>query len=84
MNLEEVKDKLSIEIEPLGFKVWYKNNKEEYTRVESVKGIMKKSYLDYIITFGIDNCNFQILYKLVKTDHKALSIEFLNMEKKII
>ena len=79
MNLEEVKDKLSIEIEPLGFKVWYKNNKEEYTRVQNVKGIMKKSY--YIITFGIDNCNFQILYKLVKTDHKALSIEFLNIGK---
>jgi hypothetical protein len=53
MNLEEVKDKLSIEIEPLGFKVWYKNNKEEYTRVQNVKGIMKKSY--YIITFGIEN-----------------------------
>ena len=79
MNLEEVKDKLSIEIEPLGFKVWYKNNKEEYTRVQNVKGIMKKSY--YIITFGIENCNFQILHKLVTTDHKALSIEFLNIGK---
>jgi hypothetical protein len=79
MNLEEVKDKLSIEIEPLGFKVWYKNNKEEYTRVQNVKGIMKKSY--YIITFGIENCNFQILHKLVTTDHKELSIEFLNIGK---
>ena len=52
MSLEEVKEKLFIEIEPLGFKVWYKNNKEEYTRVESVKGIMKKSYLDYMITIN--------------------------------
>ena len=41
-----------------------------------MKGIMKKSYLDYMITFGIDNCNFKILDKLVITDHKALSIEF--------
>ena len=61
MSREEVKDKLSIEKESLGFKVWYKNNKEEYTREQSVKGIMKKSYLDYMITFGIDNCDFQIL-----------------------
>ena len=81
MSLEEVKEKLFIEIEPLGFKVWYKNNKEEYTRVESVKGIMKKSYLDYMITFGMDNCNFLILHKLVITDHKALSFEFLDIGK---
>ena len=33
-----------------------KNNKEEFTRKQSVKGIIKKSYLDYMITFGIDNC----------------------------
>ena len=45
MIREEVKDKLSIEKESLGFKVWYKNNKEEYTREQSVKGIMKKSWL---------------------------------------
>ena len=62
MIREEVKDKLSIEIGHLGFKVWYKNNKEEYTREQSVKGIMKISYLDYMITFGIDNCDFQILH----------------------
>ena len=77
MSREEVKDKLSIEIELLGFKVWYKNNKEEYTREQSVKGIMKRSYLDYMIIFGIDNCNFQILYKLEFTDHKALSCKKL-------
>ena len=35
MNLEEVKDKLSIEKESLGFKVWYKNNKEEYNIQEN-------------------------------------------------
>ena len=32
MSREEVKDKLFIEIELLGFKVWYKNKKEEYTK----------------------------------------------------
>ena len=32
MSREEVKDKLSIEIQPLGFKVWYKNKKKKYTR----------------------------------------------------
>ncbi len=82
MSREEVKDKLSTEIEPLGFKIWYKNNKNEYTREQSVKGIIKKSYLDYMITFGIDNINFQILNKLVITDHKALSIEFLDDRKR--
>ena len=43
---------------------------------------MKKLYLDYMISFGIDNCNFQILNKLVITDHKALSIEFLDDRKR--
>ena len=32
MSREEIKDKLFIEIELLGFKVWYKNKKEEYTK----------------------------------------------------
>ena len=53
MSREEVKNKLSIEIEPLGFKVWNKKNKEEDTRKQSVKEIMKKSYLDYMITFEL-------------------------------
>ncbi len=39
---------------------------------------IKKSYLDYMITYGIDNLSFNILHKLVITDHKALSIEFLD------
>ena len=32
-----------------------------------------------LINFGIDDCNFQILHKLEITDHKALSIEFLDV-----
>ena len=35
-----------------------------------------------MITFGIHNCNFQILNKLVITDHKALTIEFLYDKKR--
>ncbi len=35
-----------------------------------------------MITFGIDNCNFQILHKLVITEHKTLSIEFLDNRKR--
>ena len=42
-----------------------------------MKGIMKKSNLDYMITFGINNYNFQILDKIVITDHKGLNIKFL-------
>ena len=82
MSREEVKDKLSTEIEPLGFKIWYKNNKNEYTREQSVKGIIKKSYLDYMITFGIDNINFQILNKLVITDHRNLVGANIRRKKK--
>ena len=47
-----------------------------------MKGTMKKSYLDYMIIFGIDNYNFQILHKLGITEHKALIIEFLNNRKR--
>ena len=35
-----------------------------------------------MITFGSHNCNFQILHKLVITDHKALTIEFLDDRKR--
>ena len=34
-----------------------------------------------MIIFGIDNYNFQILHKLGITEHKVLSIEFLNIGK---
>ena len=42
---------------------------------------MKKSNLDYMITFGINNYNFQILDKIVITDHKGLNIKFLDDRK---
>ena len=54
--------------------MWY--NKNEYTREQEVNGKNKKSYLDYIITYCIDNLSFTVLNELVITDHKALRIEF--------
>ena len=35
-----------------------------------------------MITYVIDNLSFNILNKLVITDHKALSIEFLDDKKR--
>jgi len=74
INLEDIDDKLKDKIEPFGFKIWYK--KREYTRIQKVKDIEKKSYLDYFITYGLENVNFNIIDKLVLTDHRALSLEF--------
>ena len=45
---------------------------------QEVNGKNKKSNLDYMITYGIDNLYFNILNKLVITDHRALSIEFFD------
>ena len=42
INLEDIDDKLKDKIEPFGFKIWYK--KREYTRIQKVKDIEKKSY----------------------------------------
>jgi len=82
MNRDVIENKLSKEIEILGYKIWYSRNKNEYTREQEVNGKIKKSYLDYMITYGIDNLCFIILDKLVITDHRGLSIEFLDDKKK--
>ena len=82
MNRDVIENKLSKEIEILGFKIWYNRNKNEYTREQKVNDNNKKSYLDYMITYGIDNLCFNILDKLVITDHRALSIEFLEDKKR--
>ena len=74
INLEDIDDKLKDKIEPFGFKIWYK--KREYTRIQNIKNVEKKSYLDYFITYGLENVNFNILDKLLLTDHRALSLEF--------
>ena len=82
MNRGVIENQLSKEIEILGFKIWYSRNKNEYTREQEVNGKVKQSYLDYMITYGIDNLNFNILKKLVTTDHRALSIDFLEDKKR--
>ena len=76
-----IENRLSKEIEILGFKIWYNRNKNEYTREQVVNVKTKKSYLDYMITYGIDNLQFNILNKLVITDHRALSIEYFDDKK---
>ncbi len=53
------------------------NNKNNYTRSQIVKNIEKKSYLDYFITYGINNWYFNIMDKLVLSNHKSLSYEFI-------
>ena len=60
MNREVIENKLSKEIEMLGFKIWYNWNENEYTREQEVNGKNKKSYLDYMITYDIDNLSFNI------------------------
>ena len=74
INLDDIDIKIKNKIEPFGFKIWFKN--EEYTRIQIVKNNEKKSYLDYFITYGLENVDFNIIDKLVLSDHKALSLEF--------
>jgi len=68
INSEDLDYKLKNKIEPFRFKICYK--KREYTRIQKVKDVEKKLYLDYFITYGLENINFNIIDKLV------LSLEF--------
>ena len=74
INLADIDIKLKNKIELFGFKILFK--KKEYTRMKIVKNIEKKSYLDYFITYGLDNVDFSIIDKLVLSDHKTLSLQF--------
>ena len=72
INIEDIDNKVKNKIKPFGFKIWFK--RKEYTRIEKQK---KKSYLDYFITYGLDNIYCNIINKLILSDHKAsLSLEF--------
>ncbi len=42
MNREVIENKLSKEIDILGFKIWYNRNENEYTREQEVNGKNKK------------------------------------------
>ena len=75
INKDEIDIKLKNKIEKYGFKIWY--NKNSYTRSQIVKNEEKKSYLDYFITYGINYGYFNIMDKLIISDHKAISFEFL-------
>ena len=79
INLDEIDIKLKNKIDQYGFKIWY--NKNSYTRSQIVKNEEKKSYLDYFITYGIDNGCFNIMDKLVLSYHKAISFEFIEDNK---
>ena len=79
INKDEIDTKLKNKIEPYGFKIWF--NKNNYTRSQIVNNEEKKSYLDYFITYGVDNGYFKIMDKLVLSDHKAISFEFLEDNK---
>ena len=74
INKDETDIKIKSKIEKYGFKIWY--NKNSYTRSQIVKIEQKKSYLDYFITYGINYGYFNIMDKLVLSDHKAISFEF--------
>ena len=67
INSEDLDYKLKNKIEPFRFKICYK--KREYTRIQKVKDVEKKLYLDYFITYGLENINFNI-------DKLVLSLEF--------
>ena len=56
-------------------------NKNDYTKSQIVKNEKKKSYLDYFITYGINNGYYNIMDKLVLSDHKTISFEFLEDNK---
>ena len=59
-----------------------KINKNEYTRYLKKKKKIEKSYLDYLITLGINNIYFNIVNESAYTDHKALKIIFVDDEKR--
>ena len=59
MNREVIENKLSKEIEILDYKIWYNKNENEYKTISKFKN--KKLYLDYMITYRIDNLYFNIL-----------------------
>ena len=79
---ENIKSSLSDKIEPYGFKVWYNEDNNIFTHEQKINDKIIKSYLDYIITYGIENANFNVIDKLVNTDHNAIELNFIENEKR--
>ena len=73
---ENIKSSLTNKIVSYGFKVWYNNDNNIFTHEQKINNKIVKSYLDYIITYGIENANFNVLDKLVNTDHNAIELNF--------
>ena len=79
---EKIQEKIIDKLEPYGFKVWYKKGNDIYTHEQKIGNKIIKSYLDYMITYGIDNINFDIKDNLVYTDHKCLELIYLEDENR--
>ena len=79
LNIERknIKRELIDKIELYGFHVWYNNDKNVFTHDQKLGDKKIESYLDYMITYGIDNINFNVGDKLVNTDHKCLELSFI-------
>ena len=79
---EKIEEKLENKIKEYGFKVWYKKDKDEYTHEQKSGNKIFKSYLDYMITYGIEDIDFDVIDNLVYTDHKCLELSFIENDKR--
>ena len=62
-------------------KIWKSDCKEEFTRSEIVKGVTKISYIDYIITSGINEGIFYINNSPMSQGHTLLGLEIVEHHK---
>jgi len=74
---EKIEEKLENKISQYGFKIWYKKEKDEYTHEQKSGNKIFKSYLDYMITYGIEDIDFDVIDNLVYSDHKCLELSFI-------
>ena len=82
IDRKNIKEKLCNKIEQYGFNAIYEPDENIYTHEQKINNKITKSYLDYIITYGIDLGNFEVREKLVNTDHNALEYAFFEDETK--
>ena len=84
IDRKNIKEKLCNKIEQYGFNVIYEPDENIYTHEQKINNKISKSYLDYIITYGIEFGNFEVREKLVNTDHNALEYAFFEDETKTL
>ena len=82
IDRKNIKEKLCNKIEQYGFNVIYKSEENIYTHEQKINNKISKSYLDYMITYGIEFGNFEVREKLVNTDHNAIEYAFLEDENR--